>query len=578
MGIKTSVLFFICLIGGFHITVSAQDYALDYANAKAAFSEKRYVLAMESFLPLCSEKPENAYALYAQYYYGLSAYHAKDYTQAYAMLQQNFHNHREWEQEQEVTYTLALVCKALGKIEEGFTLSQSIRNRDVKVATEKFIIRDVNSLDTLRLLNTQYRDNRTIGIAYLNALYRVQVKTPEQKQKSETLWNQFKPEPGEIKGADISTKKANYRIAALLPLNIDQTNPNDTKRSNQYAWDMYQGMQLAADSLSFNGPKVSLYVYDTDKDLTQVQKWIKAGEFSTMDAVVGPLTPQLADTMLVYCKRERKLMVHPLSINIKNTVPNASSYLFHAPIEQQVHLMLNFADSNFTKPHFENTYRYKYPKPKRVVIAYGPDPKDSVYAFRYRDTAKARGFEVVQFVKLSATTLPALTNKLRDSLFLLNVSHVAAFTRSNVHAANIISALEVGRQRVPIFTYPNWLEFTESTFEQYERREVYFIMPDHVNRFTPAYANFHERYVKRYAQVPSEYAIMGFEMMLIFGNALKEAGDKPAAYLQMMGHQQGYLMDGWDFSGTCYNQFSAITCFDQLQIKTANLPSPIAPK
>lgn len=577
MGIRKRLLFFLCFIG-LNFSLSAQDYALDYANAKAAFAEKRYALAMESFLPLCSEKPENAFALYAQYYYGLSAFYAADFGQAYAMLQQNYHNHREWEQEQEVAYTLSLVCKAIGKIEEGFALSQSIRNRDLKVGTEKYILMNVKSLDTLQSLNVAYRENRTIGIAYLNALYLVQAKTPEQKQRAESLWTQFKPEPGEIVGADLSVKKPNYRVAALLPLNLDQTNPTDTKRSNQYAWDMYQGMQLAADSLSLSGAKVSLYIYDTDKELSQVQKWIKAGEFSSMDAVVGPLVPQLADTMMAYCKREKKLMVHPLSINIKNTVPNASSYLFHAPIEQQVHLMLDFADSNFTRPHFENTNRAKYPKPKRIVIAYGPDPKDSVYAIRYRDSAKVRGFEVVQFVKLSAATLSTLTYKLRDSLFLLNVSHVAAFTRSNVHAANLISALEVGRQRVPIFTYPNWLEFTESTFEQYERREVYFIMPDHVNRFTPAYAQFHARYVKRYAQVPSEYAIMGFEMMMIFGNAFKEAGDKPAAYLQMMGHQQGYLMDGWDFSGTCYNQFSAITHFDQLQIKTANLPSLIAPK
>src|SRR5690606_974364 len=59
----------------------------------------------------------------------------------------------------------------------------------------------------------------------------------------------------------------------------------------QASIDFYSGIVMALDSLKKLGVSLKVDVYDTKYEVSEVSKIIRSNDFKSVDAVIGPLTP-----------------------------------------------------------------------------------------------------------------------------------------------------------------------------------------------------------------------------------------------------------------------------------------------
>ncbi|MFO0495794.1 MAG: LysM peptidoglycan-binding domain-containing protein [Flavobacteriia bacterium] len=124
--------------------------------------------------------------------------------------------------------------------------------------------------------------------------------------------------------------KSSYKIALLLPFQLDKTDANSEYISG-LATEFYMGTKLALDSLKKFGLNAEVYVYDIKNDTNQTKKILNKSELKGLDLVIGPFFPENADVVAKWCKLNKVRMVCPVLLQpsilkgnpyVYNTVPS----------------------------------------------------------------------------------------------------------------------------------------------------------------------------------------------------------------------------------------------------------------
>jgi LysM repeat protein len=124
--------------------------------------------------------------------------------------------------------------------------------------------------------------------------------------------------------------KSSYKIALLLPFQLDKTDANSEYISG-LATEFYMGTKLALDSLRKFGLNAEVYVYDIKNDTNQTKKILNKSELKGLDLVIGPFFPENADVVAKWCKLNKVRMVCPVLLQpsilkgnpyVYNTVPS----------------------------------------------------------------------------------------------------------------------------------------------------------------------------------------------------------------------------------------------------------------
>jgi ABC-type branched-subunit amino acid transport system substrate-binding protein len=136
-------------------------------------------------------------------------------------------------------------------------------------------------------------------------------------------------------GKDATTKKAEYRVALMLPLylsgvdQIDVANPDAKIAGNIKSFQFlpyYEGFRMALDSLEKLGMKIRLYVYDLDKDTARTRQVLKKPEMKSMDLIFGLLYHQNFQIVAAFAKKNKINLVNPVSE--RNELIAANPYIF----------------------------------------------------------------------------------------------------------------------------------------------------------------------------------------------------------------------------------------------------------
>ncbi|MDG1147832.1 MAG: LysM peptidoglycan-binding domain-containing protein [Crocinitomicaceae bacterium] len=106
--------------------------------------------------------------------------------------------------------------------------------------------------------------------------------------------------------------KDEYRVAVLLPFNLDHTTGSSQYLSNLSA-QFYMGASMALDSLQVQGLNARVYFFDTKNDSTTIAEVLSTKGFAEMDLIVGPLIARNMKMVANYCKEHEIRMVLPVS-------------------------------------------------------------------------------------------------------------------------------------------------------------------------------------------------------------------------------------------------------------------------
>lgn len=534
-------------------TASAQDYKRLYRTAKDLFIEGKYSDAMVSFKTLTVYDKDNPFSEYASYYYAVSAYRLGYVSVAKDMLLQIKKLYPQWIQMDEVNY---LLCKTYFDQKEYFqalTIMDQIKDptfiSDLQ-NLKRVYISQVEDPETLRMMLEDHPEDVEIAKIMVKRLG----QQPYQLQDT-TLINSLIVQYGLsrrdliIKEAIRPIKKDTIRVALVMPFLAATLEPSPVKKRNQIILELYQGMNLAADSLSNSSIQLSLLAYDNERNLDATRKILKENELKGIDLMVGPFFQEEAKPVLEFSMTNKiNLVVNPLSNNSDLVKQSPYSFLFQ-PSHETIGRSSAEIASNLARK-------------KNCFVYYGETSKDSLMAANFIARAKDLDLRVLHSQRISsensgtilsklatATQYDEWKNPLQFSLKKDSIGCIFVASSNELIYSKVINSVETRGDSILVIGQEAWLDDGSVDYTRFERIKIALAAPNFKSLANPAFHDFRKKYMNRHGVLPSEYVGVGYEFIMVMGQMIDRYGVNFLQTLSEGDVVQGSLGSGLSLSG-----------------------------
>lgn len=514
-------------------------------------------------------------------------------------------NFPNWDKKEDVNYWLGYTAFSLEKYWEGFKHIESLpEGLKLGLIANEFSSYTVEDLKKVNALNPK---NKHIG----TLLIRKMMSQPYIERDHfllEELSTKFGVEVMDVE-EDISIiKKDTYAIAAVLPFMFEGIGTPQTVIRNAIIFDFYKGMQLAQSDLQRNGISLEIFPFDTKKSRAKTKELIQSGAIESADVIVGPLYRGPREEIYQYSKEKKISMLNPLSSSSEIIGNNPYSFLFKPSYETQGKKAADFAKKTFT----EN---------KLVYILYETD-RDSLLASVYKEELERDSFFVMKYERMTNESAQQIQKDFTekydfrldtlysaaqiDSISLIpgryvkerplrdeetgeiikdeeendvmetyeeryfvepdSIGHMLVASGSNLLANNFISLTEVRSDSIGIIGYQNWLDFSTVSYDQLERLGINFISPDLFRKDLPWFGEFEKDFIDVFGEKPSEYHLLGYEVIYHLGRLLSENGKYFQIGLRAGKYYTGKVMNGIQYGTYNDNQVVPITKLEDLSL------------
>jgi len=575
MGIKSITMKQLFFILSFTLFVSGyassqtDDNQNKYLLGKDLLKQGRYSAAMETFKIVLARDP-NEYINLSRYFYSLAAFKAGRLDDANKMLRTLMAYAPTWDKRDDIYYLLANIAFEQGNASLALKLLQDKTTVSKDAGGMKYHYLMKKPVDSVKAFQKIYPNDTAVAKVLVKKLNYYGI-SEKDKMLQEYLIQEFNI-PRDKPADKIPEKKSSYNIAVLFPFMLNQ--PGGDK-NNQFVLDLYDGIKIAVDSLKRAGTVIKLFAYDTEKDTAKVLNILKLTELASMDMIIGPVYPMHYNMVNEFGLAYQIPVINPLSTNAKLLENNQYIYLFQPLLQTQCERASEYAAATFervgTVP--KDKPELKASTKNNVIILYDTEVKDSLLAWQYSESIKAKGFEVVVIEKVDKTKGTRIQEIFKDSVRLTTVHHVFGASTDVAVAANIVSSLEISQQSIPVITISDWLNFKLLTFEQLERRRIHFIQPDFIDYENSIVKNFKKKYTETRNVFPTSYAYQGFDLLYFFGGLMGKYGTYFEPQLNQLGFVRGRTLAGFDYTESNSNLFVPITKFENGILKVANYPS-----
>jgi hypothetical protein len=553
----STILFSVLLLSVVN-TASAQiDYPKQYFYGKQLFREGKYNLAMETFKPLIPYDQRNQFSAYAAFYYAIAAYNQKFPAVAKDMFNQIKTLHPNWDKMDEVNYWLGRIHFEGKDFFQGMKAFESVDKKMEKdvtlVKTTAFAA--ILDAETLKRLRDAYPKDEVIARALATVLSK-DLANPASLALLETLISQhhfkrtdFIPEAPKTIYKDV------YSVSVLLPFMVNTLDPTASRKKNQIVLDLYEGMKLAADTLDKQGIKLSLRAYDTERNGEKIKTILATEELKQTDLLVGPFFSEENKYIQEFAQVQKVNVFNPLSNNSDFIGTNPYAFLYQP------------SNETLGKKTGEFLANYKL-KVKNCLVYYGITKRDSIMAANFVQTATAKGIKVISSNRITKESVSKIMTMLASPTEFDEFKYPSQFTLKkdslgSIYVASddaliyskVLSGVETRGDSVLVVGSENWLEQAAVDIEKFHTLPVIVAGPNTTLGTNRYYPLFFKKFIKVHGRIPSTYAKIGYEFMLMVGRQLKDNG---VYFQQGMNNKSfipGNLVQGYNFQLSHDNQF-----------------------
>ncbi|MBL7846856.1 MAG: ABC transporter substrate-binding protein [Cyclobacteriaceae bacterium] len=548
---------------GVTVAVSAQDFKKQYKNAGDFYKEGKYNLAMEAYKPLMVYDKNNPYTEYASFYYALAALNLNYSAVARDMLLQIRKLYPEWDQRNEVNYWLAKIYFDKGEYFQGMRMLLEVKQEDYLEQQEiaklkRYYLARISDPEVLRMMWEEYPEDAEVGKALARAISLQSYVSQDQELLSaviakfnlprEKYTSRMAPEP---------VFKDTYTISVLFPFLASTLEPTPNKKQNQLILDLYEGMRMGADTLFRQGTNIRLLAYDTERSPSEpergreaIRKLLETDELKNTDLIVGPIFREELKPVQDFSQARWINMINPVSNNSEYIGQNPFAMLFQPSLET-----LGTRSAELLAARTKN---------KKCMVLYGDAAKDSVMAANFLQRAREVGLEVVwseQFKKETAeriisilarpTEFDEFKNPTQFTMKLDSIGSIYVPSDNPLIYTKVISSVEARGDSVLIVGNESWLDNPSVDLSKYEKLHIMFAAPNFTPYTDPSFLNYRKAYIRSHGSYPPEYmnyTKVGFEFMMIIGQALKKYGVYFQDGLSQAGPIDGRLTKKFHFS------------------------------
>ncbi len=546
--IRTGFLFMLMLCT---LMASAQiDYSKQYFNGKDLFRQGKYNLAMETFKPLLTYDARNQFKEYGSFFYALSAYRQGFKAVAKDVFNQIKAQHPNWDKMNEVNFWLGKIYFDDKDYFQGLktfaALTDKAFEKDI-IAVKKSALEGITDVETLRMMHEEYPNDAVIGAA-LAWLLAKDITNDENHQQLEELIRKFDFKRSDfLPEAPKTFYKNRYVVSVLMPFMINSIDPTPGKKRNQIILDFYEGMKLAADTLDSYGVNISLRAYDTERNTEKIRTILNTQELKNTDLIVGPFFSEENKVVQDFSLQNKVNTVNPFSNNSETIGNNPHAFLFQPSSET-----IGKASAAFLGTHTSR---------KNCMVFYGPAKKDSTMAASFMGAAVENGLQVVHSQRIYTKDVQKILEILATateydefnypSQFKLKKDSIGSIYMASDDAliyAKVIAGVEKRGDSIRVVGTENWLEDPALDPEKFETLGITLAAPNYSNTTKSSYRLFFNNFIRRYGRAPSQFAKMGFELMMFYGTQLKKNGVFFQDGLAKEPTVPGFLSEGFNYS------------------------------
>ena len=185
-------------------------------------------------------------------------------------------------------------------------------------------------------------------------------KTPESAKSEAAPLVEKEPQPVVVKPSgftEFNSLSGTINVAVLLPFylrenstreSVDSSKTNKGKTTYKYTnrdedWvyprsldfvEMYEGILLAADTLTSRGLNVNIYPFDIGRDSFELESLIRSGRLEKMDLIIGPVYSHNLSIVASYARNLGIPVVSPVPLQNNNVLAgNPGLFLANSTLE-----------------------------------------------------------------------------------------------------------------------------------------------------------------------------------------------------------------------------------------------------
>lgn len=418
------------------------------------------------------------------------------------------------------------------KVERGETLFSlaarfGVEVSDIKKANPLLYSRSLESGETILIPQQTSIKNQNAG------------QTEASQTESATGIN---PEPPQD-CAPVKAKNQKYKAALLLPLYLSGndnpepasinkallmsrisiakqvvTNPEDTAvvfsggNVDQKAvgfLEFYEGALLAVDSLQRNGMNIELYVFDVSNQ-KMINALLQMDEFREMNLIVGPVYPEIQETVASFAAKNRIPMISPLA-STGNFEQNNSWYFKVNPgREYQLEQTARYVGEEL---HGKNFIMLRMEGNSTSADA------QLAQLCKEKLTSGKALFHEYNLAQQGINSLTPVLTESGENIFFIPTDNEA---QVSVAVTNLVAVAE--HHDVVLMGTQMLTKLKSIQTENYHRIRLRYLSPYFVDYKRPQVRRFVGRYREVYAAEPTPFSFQGFDVAYYFLSALHRFG------------------------------------------------------
>lgn len=304
-----------------------------------------------------------------------------------------------------------------------------------------------------------------------------------------SITKQFTPNPGDT-------------TAVLAGVNIDQ-------RAAGFL-EFYEGTLLALDSLQRKGMNIELYVFDVSNQ-KMINALVQMEEFRDLNLIIGPVYPELQETVAAFAAKNRIPMISPLASNGSFEQNNSWYFKVNPTREYQVEQTASYVaremgDKNFIilqQSGSSNSADAQLVRLCKEELA--ANPKEA----RFHEYNLQQGIN----------SLVPLMSETGENVFLIptdNEAQVSMAVTNLTSLAEHYNIVLVGTQVLP--------KLKSIQTENYHQIRLRYLSPYFVDYNRPLVRRFVGQYRDKFAAEPTQFSFQGFDVVYYFMSALFSYG------------------------------------------------------
>lgn len=274
--------------------------------------------------------------------------------------------------------------------------------------------------------------------------------------------------------------------------------------------EFYEGALLAIDSLIQLGMNIELIVFDASNQ-QMINGLLQLDVFRDLDMIIGPVYPELQETVAAFAAKNRIPMISPLASTGNFEESNPYYFKVNPTREYQIEQTAQFIADEFGNKNLILLQISGNSNSAEAKLA-----EKSIEKLKASKNKTVRGYS---FQKNGLNALKPLLDETGENIFIIptdNEAQVSVAVTNLTSLAEHFDVVLVGTSNLP--------KLKSIQTENYHRVRLHYLSPYFVDYTKPLTRRFVGRYRDIFSGEPTQFSFQGFDVTYYFLNALFRYG------------------------------------------------------